>query len=95
MSTRSYKWLSKWELKEANRRAAKSAGRSIDPEYVEQLPDDLRYPIFFTLPWERHGWVRCEVGTGTTAKAEDYMAVWLDVPQFLYDNLSEITVPAE
>jgi len=84
------KCLSKRELKEANRRAERSAGRWIDPEYVEQLPDDLRYPIFFTLPWERHGWVRCQVGTATTAKAEDYVPVWLDVPQFMYDNLGEV-----
>ena len=92
MIKESCKYLSKWELKEANRRAAKGAGRSIDPEYVEKLPDDLRYSIFFTLPWERHGWVRCQIGTATTAKAENYVPLWLDVPRLIYDNLSEVPV---
>ncbi|MDY0170316.1 MAG: hypothetical protein RBS80_27475, partial [Thermoguttaceae bacterium] len=87
-------YLGKGELKEANRRSKESAGRWIDPEYVERLPDDLRYPIFFTLPWERHGWVRCQVGTATVANGEDYVPVWLDVPQSMYENLGEVEVPA-
>lgn len=89
------KYLSKCELEQANRRASKGDGRSIDPEYVEKLPENCRYPIFVALPWERQGWVRCQIGTSTTAKAEDYVPVWLDVPQFLYDNLCEFTIPEE
>jgi hypothetical protein len=86
------KCLSKGELRKANRRAIKSGCRAIDPSYIKQLPTTLRYPVFFTIPWERHGWVRCHVGTATDAAATDYRPLWLDVPQEIYDNLTSIEV---
>jgi hypothetical protein len=87
--------LYKGEMMASNRRAIKAGCRAIEPEYIEQLPDDLRHPIFFTLPWERHGWVRCQVGTATSPTADNYMPVWLDVPRDIYDHLSVIEVPVD
>jgi hypothetical protein len=89
---RSYRYLSKGELKEANRRAVKTGCRAVDPEYIEGLADNLRYPIFFELPWERHGWVRCQIGTGDPA-TEEYVPVFVDVPRIIYDNLGVVEVP--
>ena len=89
----SCRYLTKGELKEANRRAIKAGGRAIEPEYVDGLPDDLRYPIFFELPWERHGWVRCQVGTGIPGK--DYTPLFIDVPQKIYDNLGVVKVAVD
>lgn len=87
-----YKCLSKAELHEANRQAIKAGGRAIDPDYVGRLPEGLRFPVVFMLPWERRGWVRCQIGTATSIAAQDYMPVWLDVPQSIYDNLSSVEV---
>lgn len=39
---KTYKWLSKAELAESNRRAIKSRCNAIEPEYIERLPDDMR-----------------------------------------------------
>ena len=81
------KYLSKNELSKANRQAIKAGCRAIDPAYVERLPEGLHYPVFVTIPWERHGWVRCNVGTATDVAATDFTLVWLDVPQDIYDSL--------
>ena len=93
--TRSCRYLSKAELQEANRRAIEAGGRAVEPEYIEGLPDGLRYPIFFELRWERHGWVRCQVGTGTCLNPDDYTPVFLDVPQGIYENLGVVDVPVD
>ncbi len=90
-----FKYLSWAELDYANRRAKRAKCNSIDPEYVLGLPKDFRYPIFFTLPYERHGWVRCHVGTGTSGTASDYIPCLLDVPQVMYDHLGSIVVEDE
>jgi hypothetical protein len=92
MKTEQYKYLTKAELQEANRLAIKAGGRAIEPDYLERLPDAHRFPVFFALPWERHGWVRCQIGTATDTAAHDYMPVWLDVPNAFYDHLASITV---
>lgn len=57
------KYLTKGELEEANRLAIKARCTAIETTYLEELPDACRYPVLFTLPWERHGWVRCQIGT--------------------------------
>lgn len=85
---RTYKYLSKGEFREANRQAIKADGRAVDPGYLDQLPDSFKYPIVFTLPWERHGWMRCQVLTGA-----DNEPIILDVPLILYDNLGTVEVP--
>ena len=83
------------ELKEANRRAIQAGRNAIEPDYLERLPNDMRYPVMFTLPWEeRPGWVRCLIGTAVSLKAEDYVPLLLDVPRWMYDNLSEIDIPS-
>lgn len=87
------RYLLKGELEEANRQALKGGGRAIEPSYVQKLPADCRYPILREIPWERHGWVRCEIGTASAANGEDYRAVWLDVPQRIHSNLSTMEVP--
>ena len=95
MNKRTVRYLSKGELKEANRRAIQSGGRAVEPEYIERLPDAFRYPVFFELPWERHGWVRCEIGTGTSPSADDYTPVWVDVPALIYDHLGTVEVAVD
>ena len=92
MKTKHYKYMSKAELQEANRRAIKAGGRAIEPSYVERLPDAGRFPVLFTIPWERHGWVRCQIGTATDSMARDYTPVMLDVPNVIFRNLSSIEV---
>lgn len=82
--------LTKGELQEANRQAIKAGCRAIDPAYAERLPERHRYPVFFSLPWERHDWVRCHVGTATSIQADDYTPVIIDVPQEIYDNLISV-----
>jgi hypothetical protein len=89
------KYLSWGELDHANRRAIRAKCNSIDPEYVLALPKDYRYPIYFTLPYERQGWVRCHVGTGVSSTASDYVPCLLDVPQEMYDRLAIIVVEDE
>lgn len=86
------KCFTKGELQEANRQAIKDGCRAIDPAYAERLPESHRYPVFFTLPWERHNWVRCQVGTATSIQADDYTPVIIDVPQAIYDNLISVEV---
>ena len=88
------KILYKGELKEANRQAIKAGCNAIDPEYLDRLPN-MRYPITFTLPWELHGWVRCQVLTATGPKAEDFGSVQLDVPEVIFSILSEIEFPVD
>ena len=80
-------------LVEANQQALAAGLRAIEPSRLEQMPDDMRFPVVFTLPWERHGWVRCQIGTATTSTGEDYQQVWLDVPSGLYEGLTDIDVP--
>ena len=91
--TTSYRYLSKGELQEANRRAIEAGCRAVEPEYIEELPDALRYPIFFEFPWERHGWVRCQVGTGVPG--QDYTPLVIDVPQIIYESLDVVDVPVD
>lgn len=87
--------LTKSELKEANRQAIKAGCRAIDPAYAERLPDRHRYPVLFTIPWERHDWVRCHVGTATSIQADDYTPVLIDVPKAIYGNLISVEVHEE
>ena len=84
------RYFMKGELQEANRQAIRSGCRAVEPEYIEGLPDNLRYPVFFVLPWERHGWVRCQVGTGRLGG--EYTPLFLDVPQGIYENLDVVEV---
>jgi len=89
------KCLTKGELQEANRQARKAGCRAIDPACAERLPERYRYPVFITLPWERHDWVRCQVGTATSIQADDYTPVIIDVPQAIYDTLISVEVHEE
>lgn len=90
-----FKYLSWGDLDHANRRAKRAKCNSIDPEYVLGLPKEFRYPIFFTLPYERQGWVRCQVGTGVSGAASDYVPCLLDVPQDIFDHLGIVVVEDE
>ena len=83
----------KGELQEANRQAIKAGGRAIEPDYIDGLAANLRFPIFFELPWERHGFVRCQIGTGVPG--EEYIPLFIDVPLAIYDHLSVIHIPVE
>ena len=70
-------------------------GRAIESEYIKKLPGNCKYPVVFTLPWERQGWVRCEIGTALSGSGEGYVPVWLDVPRDIYDNLGTFEVPVD
>jgi hypothetical protein len=87
--------LTKGELQEANRQAIKAGCRAIDPAYAERLPERYRYPVLFTIPWERHDWVRCHVGTATSIQADDHTPVLIDVPKAIYDKLISVEVREE
>ena len=89
------KFLTWGELQEANRRAIRAKCSSIDPEYVLTLPREFHFPIFFALPHERHGWMRCRVCTGVSSAESDYTPCLLDVPQCMYDCLGLIVVMVE
>ena len=78
------KYFDKTELAVSNRQAIESCCTAIDQDYMERLPDDL-YPIYSTLPSERDGWVRCQVGTATAGEE-----MCMDVPQAIYEGLSFI-----
>lgn len=86
------KFLTLEEFQEANRRAIRAKCNSIDSEYVKTLPGHFRYPIFFTLPYERQGWVRCQVGTCVSGTESDYVPCLLDVPQDIFDGLGNLVV---
>lgn len=92
MERETIKYLTKGELEVANRLALKAKCNAIDPAYVEQLPSDMRYPVFFAMPWERPGWVRCQIGTATAIPADDYVPLLLDVPNSMYDKLGTVEV---
>jgi hypothetical protein len=92
MKNEVYKFLTKAQLERANKRAIKAGCNAIEPTYVDQLPDGVRFPIFFCLPWERHGWVRCQIGTAQDKVGHDYIPVWLDVPNDIYDDLASVNV---
>lgn len=81
------KCFTKSELRLANNCAIKGKCNAIDPERIKQLPNDLLYPVVFALPWERHGWVRCQVGTATMRTGGDYEPVCLDVPTGVFEGL--------
>lgn len=87
------RYFTKGELEEANRRAIKAGFRAVEATYLKQLPDACRYPVVFTLPWERHGWVRCQIGTARNKSAEQYTLIVLDVPHEIFENLASIEVP--
>jgi hypothetical protein len=87
---RTYKYLSKGELEEANKRSIDAGCRAVKPEYLDRLPDNYKYPIVFTLPWERNGWIRCQVITGA-----DSEPIFLDIPQIIYENLGTVEVPVD
>ncbi len=95
MTIERYKYFTKRELMEANQRAIEAGCNSITLEYVATLPDSWKYPVIFQMPRERHGWVRCQVGTASSMPARDYLPVFLDVPQALYEALSIIEVQTE
>jgi hypothetical protein len=86
------KFLTKAELKRANKQAIKAGCNAIEPSYIEGLPDGLRCPVFFVMPWERHGWVRCQIGTASDKAGHDYTPLWIDVPNAIYDNLGCVKV---
>jgi hypothetical protein len=85
------RYFTKVELQEANRQAIEAGCRAVKPEYVDVLSADLKFPIFLEFPFERHGWVRCQIGTGIPGK--EYTPLFIDVPQAIYDNLGVVDVP--
>jgi hypothetical protein len=95
MKLEKVKYFTKSQLMEANRQAIKAGCNAITPEFIASLPDGLKYPIFFRLPWERHGWVRCQVGAATSMPPRDFTPLWFDVPQGIYENLDTVDVPVD
>ena len=90
---RKIKYFTKDTLILANRAAvATKRNRSLYEERLKELPDDLKYPVGFTMLHND-----CEMRVQITlARSVDgpYGEVWLDIPFDTYNGLPEVEVPA-
>jgi hypothetical protein len=87
------KYFTKSALIAANN-AAKNAGCNyIDPEFLNDVPDQFKFPVCpaLPIPMER-GWVRCVVTVGRNL-SDDVHHLLLDMPGEEYEMLP--TVKAE
>lgn len=93
------KFATKKQLIQINKRAiANNYNRSIIPEYLENLPDKLVFPVTLSLlhehamgkPVEPH--VRCQFTIGD-ANLRDIQQIFIDVEMDLFEMLSEADVP--
>jgi len=96
-----FKYFTKETLEKANNRAiAKNYNRALDPEFVANLPEDLNFPVIFTLthehaagkPVEPH--MRCHVMTGASLFGP-FTNVFVDVEMGMYEMLPDAESPAE
>ena len=94
MKRESYKYLTKKELRRANRLAIDARGTAIEPDYVRKLPTECKYPVFFSLPCER-GWMRCQVGTSVSGTGNAFVPLWLDVPPEIYESLGTVKIEVD
>ncbi len=84
------RYFTKEQIEEAYNRGQKAGLRTIARGHIERLPRDTCFPIDFTLPPPRDGWVRCVVCAGIYAPGERDTLICVDVPQQMHDNLPTV-----
>lgn len=89
------KYFTKELLQKVNRRAiANNYNRAIEPNFIDQLPDDLRFPVTFEFVHEHAAGqpvaphMRCRVMTGQSLTGP-FNFVFIDVEMGMYDMLPE------
>lgn len=85
------KYFTRDTLIEANEEAIKSGrNRTLYTERLEQLPEDLRFPVGFNMLHNDFE-VRAQITVGPSA--DKLQSVWLDMPIETYNRLPEVEVP--
>lgn len=92
------KYFTKELLQKVNRRAiANNYNRAIEPDFIDQLPENLHFPITLELVHEHAAGqpvaphMRCRVMTGQSL-AGPFNFVFIDVEMGMYDMLPETEV---
>ena len=83
-----WKLFEKKELVEASRQAADAGRKSLEPSVVEQLAEDIWYPVTFRAPFEQSGFIRCQIDAGEEQ-------IVFDVPREIYENANVVQLPDE
>lgn len=93
------KYLTKELLDKVNKRAiANNYNRAVTQEFVDALPDDLKFPIVFQMIHEHAAGqpvaphMRCRIMTGK-ALFGPFEDVFIDVEMGMYEMLPEKEIP--
>jgi len=87
------KYFTKDTLILANRVAvATKRNRSLYEHKLEDLPDNLKFPVGFTMP-HNDVEMRVQITIARTAGGDGMAQVWLDIPFETFNALPEIEVP--
>jgi hypothetical protein len=94
-----FKYFTKELLRKVNNRAiANNYNRAVEPEFIEQLPDDLHFPVTLTLLHEHAAGkpvaphMRCRIMTGQSITGP-FNYVFVDVEMGMYEMLPDAEVP--
>ena len=93
----SFKCFNKVSLISANKAARKNKyNRQLDAKFIDSLPDDKWFPIFFTMLHEHAAGVKVDTHMRCwVAFDEKGTKAFIDVPMKLYDALVTFNVPEE
>jgi hypothetical protein len=92
--SRKIKYFTKDTLILANRVAvATNRNRSLYEEPLQKLPDDLKFPVGFTMI-HNDCEMRVQIAVAEDASGGGMAQVWLDIPFETYNALPEVEVPA-
>jgi len=91
---RKVKYFTKDTLILANRVAVSTnRNRSLHEKPLKELPNDLKFPVGFTLIHNDHE-MRCQITVAENANGDGMTSVWLDIPLETYSALPETEVPS-
>lgn len=82
--------ITKARLISANTKARQAGANSIDPDFLQTIPSEFRYPVTRALPFpERHGFVRCWVGIGFSLQPDPatFDSHLMDLPNSVFEKL--------
>ena len=93
MTTNKVKYFTRDTLILANNVAvATKRNRSLYEDKLESLPQNLKFPVGFTMIHNDHE-MRLQIAVAESADGRGLAQVWLDVPFETYNALPEIEVP--
>lgn len=93
----SYKCFNKTTILHANKEAKKNNyNRQLEPKFVDSLPEDVWFPIFFTMMHEHAAGVKVDMHVRCWVQFDEHGTKgWIDIPMKIYNTLATFNVPDE